>query len=256
MSNMEIWNRNKTIDQRYTKSAKVGGQHITSFSLQSVVLMATEEFGPWGKGWGYEVMKERFDEGAILQNAVTHENGDKLPEIKEITHTLIIKLWYMIDDEKIICPEQAGHTPYISRSKYGAMHDSEYYKKTLADSIKKSLSMLGFGADIFLGLMDDKEYLRIQDSERKLKTDSMKPKQIEALNEEIEGWATKYSSNTMSHSLKAMYANDCQRIHAECSKLGISPEGMIAKATEMYNARFNELKKIYEEKEAKNGTTK
>ena len=209
MNNMTIYENNRTVDQKYTKSAKVGGMQITSIPLQVVVMMATKEFGPWGKGWGYEVTKERFDEGAILQHAVTHENGDKVPEVKEITHTLIIKLWYMLDNEKIICPEQAGHTPYMSRTKYGPSHDAEYYKKTLADAIKKSFSMLGFGGDIFLGMMDSKEYQEILKSEKELKEAAELPAKIEEFSAEVSSWNKKYASTTLSHTLQAMYKADC-----------------------------------------------
>lgn len=240
--NMSIWDRNKTIEQRFTKQATVGGMKITSFSLQSVVMMATKEFGPIGKGWGYEVTDERFDEGRIIQDAVTHENGDKQPQIKEITHTLIIKLWYMLDNEKVECPVQAGHTPYLSKTKYGPSHDNEYYKKTLADAIKKSLSMLGFGADIFLGLMDDQHYLQIQESERNLKEQSELPKRIEEFGAKVKGFAEMYKTTTMGHSIKAMYESHKAQIHSECRKLGIDPNKFLDKCTNAYQARVEELK--------------
>ncbi|EKO3523297.1 hypothetical protein K7V76_003171 [Vibrio fluvialis] len=240
--NMSIWDRNKSIDPKYTKQATVSGQRITSFSLQSVVMMATKEFGPFGKGWGYEVETERFDEGSVIQEAITHENGDVQERVKEITHTLIIRLWYMLDDEKITCPIQAGHTPYLRRTKYGPSHDEEYYKKTLADAIKKSLSMLGFGADIFLGLMDDQHYLQIQESERNLKEQSELPKRIEEFGAKVKGFAEMYKTTTMGHSIKAMYESHKAQIHSECRKLGIDPNKFLDKCTNAYQARVEELK--------------
>lgn len=243
MDNMAIWNRNKTIDPKYTKQATVSGQSITSFSLQSVTMMATQEFGPFGKGWGYEVEQERFDDGAIIQDMVTHENGDVQPQIKEITHTLIIRFWYMLDDEKIICPVQAGHTPYLRRTKYGPSHDDEYYKKTLADAIKKSLSMLGFGADIFLGLMDDPTYLEIMQSERDLQVQSELPQKIEDFGRDVHQWCENYNRTSMGHSLKAMHKSNAQKIQTKCKQLGISPEKYITKNDSMYKARVEELQK-------------
>lgn len=246
---MDIWNRNKTIDQKYTKQATVGGQKITSFSLQSVTMMATQEFGPFGKGWGYEVEQERFDEGSIIQDQVTHENGDVQPQVKEITHTLIIRFWYMLDGEKITCPIQAGHTPYLRRTKYGPSHDDEYYKKTLADAIKKSLSMLGFGADIFLGLMDDKHYLQTMASEKQLQEQSELPQKIEEFGKEVHEWCENYNRTTMGHSLQAMYKSHTQKIHSRCSKLGIRPDKYLQKCELMYNARIDDLKKQSEKGE-------
>jgi hypothetical protein len=245
-NNMNIWNRNKSIDSRYTKQATVSGQKITSFSLQSVTMMATAEFGPFGKGWGYEVEQERFDEGAIIQDAVTHENGDTQPMIKEITHTLIIRFWYVLDDEKITCPIQAGHTPYLRRTKYGPSHDDEYYKKTLADAIKKSLSMLGFGADIFLGLMDDKHYLQVKESEKALEAASELPAKIEAFDKEMRKKIQDYKAVNLSHSLEAMYKSHCNQINSECNKLGINPAKYLALAEAEKKARFEQLRKEYE----------
>lgn len=249
MSNMDIWNRNKSIDPKYTKQANVGGQKITSFSLQSVTMMATAEFGPFGKGWGYEVEQERFDEGAIIQEQVTHENGDVQPMIKEITHTLVIRFWYLLDNEKIICPIQAGHTPYLRRTKYGPSHDDEYYKKTLADAIKKSLSMLGFGADIFLGLMDDKHYLQTMQSEKDLQASAELPAKIEAFDKEIRQLIKGYKANNLSHSLNAMYKTHCQKIQSECAKLGINPAKYLTLAEAEHKARFEELRKQHEQKQ-------
>lgn len=239
---MGIWDRNKTIDPKYTKQATVSGQRITSFSLQSVVMMATQEFGPFGKGWGYEVENERFDEGSIIQQAVTHENGDVEPMIKEITHTLIIRLWYMIGDEKVVCPVQAGHTPYLRRTKYGPSHDDEYYKKTLADAIKKSLSMLGFGADIFLGLADDAHYLSVMESERQLKASAELPHKIEEFGQEVIKKIGLFESTKMPHSITAMYKSLNQYIHSEASKLQVKPEQYLLKAEKAYKERINHLK--------------
>lgn len=249
MDNMDIWNRNKSIDSRYTKQATVGGQKITSFSLQSVTMMATKEFGPFGKGWGYELEQERFDEGAIIQDKVTHENGDIQPQVKEITHTLVVRFWYVLDGEKITCPVQAGHTPYLRRTKYGPSHDDEYYKKTLADAIKKSLSMLGFGADIFLGLMDDKHYLETIASERQLQAQSELPAKIEEFGREVHRLCDNYNKTTMGHSLAAMHKSNQQTIHTKCSQLGIKPDKYIAKCEAMYTTRVNDLKKQAETKE-------
>lgn len=240
---MKLWNAVKTIDSRYTKEASVKGQRITSFSLQSVVMMATEQFGKFGKGWGYEVEQERFDEGVIIQPGATHDNGDVTPEVKSVTHTLLIRLWYMDGEDKVICPIQAGHTPYISRTKYGPSHDDEYYKKTLADGIKKSLSMLGFGADIFLGLMDDQSYQQVMMEEKALKDSAELPRKIEEFGKRVSQWCQDYSSNTMSHSIKAMYQNHCNMVHSECRKLNIPAEKYLEKLKNAADERIAQLMK-------------
>jgi len=239
--NMSIWAANSSIDSRYTKKATLNGQQITSFSLQAVLLMATQQFGPIGKGWGYEVEMERLDEGSIIQKGATLENGDVIPEIKEITHTLTIRLWYVDGGEKYTMPIQAGHTPYLMGTKYGPKHDNEYYKKSLADAIKKSLSMLGFGADIFLGLMDDVNYTAMLESERMLKEQAELSGKIEEFTERVKNMIALYAKNNLIHSLNAKYQSDCQEVNHTCRKLGLSPEGYIKKLEQAYTEQKTKI---------------
>ncbi|MEI0746852.1 hypothetical protein VUS79_33065, partial [Pseudomonas aeruginosa] len=63
-SNMAIWDQVKETDTRYTRQAKLNGQDMTSINGLYIVRRATELFGPVGKGWGWKVLVERFDEGA------------------------------------------------------------------------------------------------------------------------------------------------------------------------------------------------
>lgn len=242
MENMEIWNKNRVIDERYLKRAKVNGMDITSFSLMSVVEMATKQFGPIGKGWGYEIIEEKIDKGDVIQMGITHENGDRIPEIWEELHTLIISLWYMIDGEKIIMPNQAGHTPKLSKTKYGVSLDKEYYKKSLADAIKKSLSMLGFGADIFLGLLDDQHYALMQQEEQRLRIMSEKSDRIQELTEKTSRYCQAYRSNTMAHSLGAQYEGHCADVHRFARRYEIDPAPYIKKLEMACSARVEELK--------------
>lgn len=240
--NLEIWNANRAIPTEYTKGAKLQGQHITTFSLASVVEMATAQFGPIGKGWGYEIELERDDEGAIIQNAVTHENGDTQPEVREVIHTLIIRLWYMDGGEKVIMPVQAGHTPKMMRTKYGPSFDSEYYKKTLADAIKKSLSMLGFGADIFLGLMDDPFYQQQRQEEAQFEVETQRSNRIQELTELVKEYATAYKANNMPHSLKAQLGGHKAEVNRFAKRWGIDPAPYIAKLENSCAERLEEFK--------------
>ena len=227
MSNMDIWNNNRKIEERYTKRAKLNGQMITSFSLQAVMEMATKQFGPIGKGWGYDIIDERNDAGAVIQNQVTHENGDSQEEVREIVHTLLIQLWYTSDGEKYTVPTQAGETIKMMRTKYGPSFDAAYFKKSLADAIKKSLSMLGFGADIFLGLMDDNEYMQVMHEERELVESSKLPGKIQDFGQEVQVWCKMMSANNVSHSLTAMLKSYTQQANSKCHKLGIPPQKYI-----------------------------
>jgi hypothetical protein len=160
--NMQIWNQVEKTDTRFTKKAKVNGQDITSLSGTAMVMKATELFGPVGIGWGWKIIEERFDEG----HEIYIGEGDKRSCIgREIGHTLKIALWFTQDGQRGEI-EQYGCTRYQYKTSYGMTTDGEAPKKSLTDAIKKSLSMLGFSADVFLGMFDDKDYVNALEDEQ------------------------------------------------------------------------------------------
>jgi hypothetical protein len=160
---MQIWEKVSTTDTRYTKAAEVGGQKITSLNGTAMIMKATEVFGPVGIGFGWSVMEERFDEGSEM----TSGEGDKRLVLgRELNHTIKIRFWFELDGKRGEI-EQYGCTRYLYKSKYGTTTDGEAPKKSLTDAIKKSLSMLGFSADVFLGMFDDAGYVeQLKDEER------------------------------------------------------------------------------------------
>lgn len=160
-TNMRIWEKVDKTDTRYTKDAKVGGQQITSLNGTAMIMKATEIFGPVGIGFGWTVLEERFDKGAEIFVG----EGDKRATLGfELNHTVKIRFWIKQDGERGEF-EQYGCTPYLYKSKYGTTTDGEAPKKSLTDAIKKSLSMLGFSADVFLGLFDDRDYVQQRQEE-------------------------------------------------------------------------------------------
>lgn len=161
---MRIWDQVEKTDTRYTKKAEVGGQKITSLNGTAMVMKATEIFGPVGIGFGWNVVEERFDEGSEM---VSGEGDKRLVLGRELNHTLKIKFWFVLDGQRGEI-EQYGCTRYLYKSKFGTTTDGEAPKKSLTDAIKKSLSMLGFSADVFLGLFDDQNYVDALKAEERI----------------------------------------------------------------------------------------
>lgn len=77
--------------------------------------------------------------------------------------------------------------------------DGEAKKKSLTDSIKKALSMLGFSADIFLGWFDSEEYKAENATEFAIRNASDKAEDVTRLREELDEKLAK--SPTQSHRL-------------------------------------------------------
>jgi len=151
--NLALWDEVQKTDPRYTKEySGAGGFSGTSINATYLVRLATEQFGPIGIGWGYDIEEERFDSGGLLE--VTEEGH----EIRAMVHTLKLKLWYKNGPDRGEVTH-FGHTPYVYRNKYGIQTEQEASKKSLTDALKKCLSMLGFAADVFMGEFDDIHYL-------------------------------------------------------------------------------------------------
>lgn len=213
--NMRLWDRVYKTDPSATKQATVSGQRITSISGQHMILKATETFGPVGIGWGWDVVEERYDQGGAVKdgegNIIGHETG----------HTIRIKLWYELDGKRGEV-EQFGCTPFAYRSKYGITTDTEAPKKSLTDAIKKALAMLGFSADIFLGLFDDLDYVNERVAEANLEKAEDKEAEIERQREERREWAragVKLMEGAQSlyelKKLHATYVRSAQRRNEE-----------------------------------------
>lgn len=164
--NLSLWKSVMRTNPRYTKDMGDLGFGGTSINAEYMVMRATESFGPAGTGWGWTILEDKMVEGAPLTEKIfegTKFIGKRILRdadgslLFELNHYLRIALWYIKDGEKGTV-ENFGSTPYRQTTKNGIYCDSEVHKKSLTDAIKKCLSMLGFSADVWLGLYDDAAY--------------------------------------------------------------------------------------------------
>lgn len=166
---LSIWDAVQQTDPKFTKEyTGPGGFTGTAVNAQYLARKATEQFGPVGAGWGYEVLEERFDVGGPLMS----KEGVLLAHAT--VHTIKLALWYMGADGERKTVIHYGHTPFITANKYGVSTDFEASKKSLTDAIGKCLSQLGFSADIRLGLFDDIHYVNEITNEAELERAEVK----------------------------------------------------------------------------------
>lgn len=148
MSNMKLWNSVEKTDPKFTKKfRKEGGFAGTAIGATYLVKKATECFGSVGIGWGYDVVKEEYLDGSFIND-----------KERVVIHKALIKVWYIVDGVKGELSHY-GQTTFIGANKNGTFTDEEHAKKTITDGLGKCLSMLGFSADIYLGLYDDNKYV-------------------------------------------------------------------------------------------------
>lgn len=147
MSNLDIWNKAEITDPKYTKPYQgKGGFKGNAINATWLAKQATDQFGPIGLGWGVKVLKEQIIDGP---------NDEKL-------HSLHVELWYVVDGRRASI-EHFGQTILVGKNKNGAFIDEDAPKKSLTDAMSKALSLLGFGADVHLGLYDDNKYVDYAD---------------------------------------------------------------------------------------------
>lgn len=202
--NMKIWRSVMRTDPRYTKDLAGAGFEGTSINAEYMVMRATEIFGPIGTGWGFEVMEDRMLPGAPMSEAIYEDKkfvGNRLLRdgdgtlITEKNHSIKIKFWYAIEGEIRGEVEAYGATKYLYKTKNGITCDGEAQKKSLTDAIKKALSLLGFSADVWLGLYDQAEYKQENAIEFDIRNASDKAEDVTRIRKELD---EKFKINTDS----------------------------------------------------------
>jgi len=136
MSNLDLWNKVKETDPKYTKPAKIGGMKITAIAPQYQIMLATEQFGAYGEGFGFKSIEldyslvEKFNI-VVFKGVFFHPKGQ----------------FEIINSSKM----------FMDRAQ--KMVDADFAKKIETDALTKALSKLGFNADVFMGRFDDTKYV-------------------------------------------------------------------------------------------------
>ncbi|MDB4725988.1 hypothetical protein OAF54_01035 [bacterium] len=132
MSKMKIWKGVEKTDPNSTKEINFG-RKFTAIDAYSQIKAATEQFGPVGEGWGWEVHNVQYP-----------------PNDTVVVH---LKVWHT---ERLFMYDVFGQKN-LNNTK--GKPDEDAFKKALTDAITKGLSYLGFNADVFLGRFEDNKYV-------------------------------------------------------------------------------------------------
>lgn len=138
--NLGLWKAYEDIDPRFTKKITGRDYSGTSPNPQYVIKCLTVMFGPVGKGFGWRVLAEGFE-----------QFGDTS------LHWCRVEFWHT-DRSNVF--EAYGQTKAAYQTKDGRMRvDEDAPKKSLTDAIVKAASQIGVAANIFLGRWDDQKYV-------------------------------------------------------------------------------------------------
>lgn len=123
-NNLELWDKVSitSTDEWVTKKVSYWTKKFTAIDAYHQIKDATEQWGTYGKDWGFEEVKYEFHDWMVFFQASFYYPKWNFP---------------IISDNKI---------------------ENDCMKKVYTDSLTKALSYLGWNADIFMGQFDGNKY--------------------------------------------------------------------------------------------------
>lgn len=133
--------------KKYTKKVSLGGYSYTAIDAQYQVMLANEHIGLYGDAWG-----------------VTNLNYSIIPDQsgKPLMMSLDATFFYTNERDIIVEFPMSTDIPMWSKPRKNSTEPpslvTDPRKKLLTDLTTKSLSKIGFSADVFLGYFDNANY--------------------------------------------------------------------------------------------------
>lgn len=131
---MNVWNQvcNTPPERTQKFSYTAGGKTFNDINQQYRIQCLTEQFGPCGQGWGYDIL-ERWRENWGAAECCY----------------VMLRIWYIQDGARCETGPQIGGT-MVQYS------PDECWKMSVTDALGKCAALLGVAADIYLGTFDTK----------------------------------------------------------------------------------------------------
>lgn len=136
---MAVWNRNAKPHTKYVKDVAYGARSYKTINPEYDAERATQEWGPYGAGWGIENCSYEW-----LPNA-------------DSPAVLVLHCEFYYD--RNADNDWVGHSFPISVDVPWTGKGNDTFKKIRTVAQSKALSLLGFNAEIFKGMWDDPSYV-------------------------------------------------------------------------------------------------
>jgi hypothetical protein len=190
-TNMQLWEKVRRVPSESLKPIKDGRlKNKSDINPVWRYRTATEQFGPCGIGWRYEIVRLWIEEGA---------DGTK-------TANSEIKLYIKVDGEWSEAIPGVGGSKLVAKEERGLYTNDECYKMSTTDALSVALKLLGFGGDVYEGRWDGERYTESAGEQ-------------EAKREE---WTRACSGAANGNDFKAWWPANKEAVLAECGQLGAS----------------------------------
>jgi hypothetical protein len=195
MSNLDLWDKVKTTDPEFTKRVNQRGGY-NSISPQYQIMKATEQFGSYGAGWGFESCDMDFSQA-------------------ELTGMVLVKavFFYGVDAARASFPIN-NSWPIMSPGKT-PRPDPDFMKKAETNTMSKALSKLGFSADVFMGEFDNPDYVEAVGNEFAIEKAEDKVVEVAKQEAEHQEWVdsviSTLSTGASLNELKGVFSGACRK---------------------------------------------
>jgi len=134
MNNLDIYNKYRAVPKEAQKPIQGGRlKGMTDINPMWRIKALTEEFGAVGKGWYYEVLEQRL------------ENGDSGVIMAFVTINLFVKY----DEEWSKPIVGLGGSSFVAKEKTGLYTSDECFKMAFTDALGIACKSLGIGANVW-----------------------------------------------------------------------------------------------------------
>lgn len=188
---MLLWDAMKRVPPESLK--KITGGRLkgkSDINPQWRYRVMTEQFGPCGVGWRYEIVRLWSEPG---------------PDGQVFAHSEV-KVFLKTDDGWSDAIPGVGGSKMVDKESAGLYANDEGYKMATTDALSVALKMLGVGADIYEGRWDGERY-----------TESAGEQEAK-----LEEWTRACSEAAKSDDFKAWWPANKDQVILECGQLGAS----------------------------------
>jgi hypothetical protein len=162
MDKMDIYNAVRVAPREALKTIGAGRlKGMSDINPMWRIKTLTQEFGPCGIGWRYEITKQWTEQGSNDQ----------------IVAFCNIDLFVKIGDEWSAAIPGTGGSDFVTKERSGLYTSNECYKMALTDAISVACKSLGVAADVYWA----KDPTKYTQPEQKGKIDSGKVNEISNL---------------------------------------------------------------------------
>jgi len=134
--NLDLWNSVKDVPIEYLKTIQGGRlKGMSDISPQWRLMVLTEQFGPVGFGWYYEIV----------------DRGIQTSEDGQVSAHVQINLYVKVAGEWSKPIPGLGGSMLVEKEKNGPYHSDEAFKMSLTDALSVACKALGIAASVYLG---------------------------------------------------------------------------------------------------------